>query len=439
VGTVLSGEENTRAYFFGKPDELPQAKAYKRYGITGKERYNWGKYHDRFNMQQEPNEPNRFGWVVEYDPYEPAATLEKRTALGRFQHEGATCALSHDGRAAVYTGDEARFEYVYRFITAGRVDPNNRAANLHLLDEGTLYVAKFAANGTVTWLPLVFGQGPLTPANGFNDQGDVLIEARRAADLLGATPMDRPEDIEPDPNTGRVYIALTNNTRRKPEQVDAANPRPDNKWGHIIEVVPPLVHGEPDHTAITFQWEFFLIAGDPGQTAQGAKYGAPMSPHGWLTSPDNFAFDRQGRLWISTDGMDDTSGVTDGLFATDVSGAGRAITRHFFRCPTGAQMCGPVFTPDGKTLFVAVQHPGDDDNSVFDSPRRAGPTSRPICRRALRSWSSPKRTAARSAPKPCSAVFAPCMDRAVSSMVVCYGHGKEPYQQPPVEEIHSPA
>jgi secreted PhoX family phosphatase len=372
-GTVLSGEENTRFYFWGKADALPQAKAYKRYGVTGKERYNWGTHHVRFNLEKEPNEPNRFGWVVEYDPYEPGSTPAKRTALGRFQHEGATCAVSHDGRVAVYSGDDSRFEYVYKFVTKGRFDPNNRAANRDLLDEGTLYAAKFEANGTVKWLPLVFGEGPLTAANGFDNQGDVVIEARRAADLLGATPMDRPEDIEPDPKTGRVYVVLTSNDRRKKEQVDAANPRAGNKWGHIIELVPPAKDGKPDHAAAEFRWEFFLIAGDPAKPEQGAKYLGAVSEHGWLAAPDNIAFDAKGRMWISTDGMDDAAGVADGVFAADVSGPGRGVTRHFFRVPTGAEMCGPAFTPDGKTLFVAVQHPGDDKDSTFDKPSTRWP------------------------------------------------------------------
>jgi hypothetical protein len=250
------------------------------------------------------------------------------------------------------------------------VDAQNRAANLDLLDSGTLYVSKFNADGTGTWLPLTHGSAPLTEAKGFRSQADVLIETRRAADLLGATKMDRPEDVEANPKTDRVYIMLTNNSRRTAEQVDAANPRDKNAFGHIIELLPD----GRDHAAAGFKWEILVKCGDPAVAAVGATFSSETSRNGWFGMPDNCAVDGQGRLWIATDGNSaETTGRNDGLWAIETEGLLRGTSKLFLRAPVGAELCGPFFTPNDETLFVAIQHPAQGSGSSFDNPSTRWP------------------------------------------------------------------
>ena len=256
--------------------------------------------------------------------------------------------------------------------TENRYDPANRAAATALLDEGVLYVAKFHDDGTGEWLPLVQGQGPLTAANGFPSQAEVVINARGAGDLVGATKMDRPEDVEPSPRTGKVYCALTSNDARKPEQVDKANPRAANKYGHILE----LIEDGGDHANLRFRWEILLLGGDPKDASHGAYYQGrtDVSP---LAAPDNFAFDDQGRLWVATDGMDDTLGPNDAVFVVDTEGPLRGRALQFLSAPTGCEVCGPAFTPDNRTFFVAIQHPGLVDKATYASPGSRWPDYRP--------------------------------------------------------------
>ncbi|MBN9081776.1 MAG: dTDP-glucose 4,6-dehydratase [Rhizobiales bacterium 62-17] len=363
-GTWLTCEENFNGYFWGAADGHPDEKVLKRYGAPANQ-YAWGKYYDRFDIAKERNEINRFGWIVEIDPFDPTSTPKKRTALGRVKHEAAAGITARDGRYVVYTGDDERFDYVYKFVTEGRVDSQNRAANMDLLDRGTLYVAKYNADGSGEWLPLVHGQGKLTAENGFASQADVLIHLRLAGDAVGATKMDRPEDVEANPKTGKVYVMLTNNTRRTDAQIDAANPRANNRFGHIVEMTP----ADGDHAATAFRWDILVKAGDHTVATTNASFNPATTKNGWFGMPDNLAVDNQGRVWIATDGNSPAkTGRADGLWAIETEGPLRGTSKHFFRVPAGAEMCGPFFTPNDETLFLAVQHPGEADEDDPKAP-----------------------------------------------------------------------
>jgi uncharacterized protein len=387
-GTYLTAEENIQDYF-ANLDQLKARTdvdpfvidAHRRFRMwKAQSLYNWDLADARFDLATTPTEPFRFGWIVEIDPLDPSSTPVKRTALGRFAHEGASPVIAHDGRVAVYMGDDDKFEYVYKFISNARFDARIRAANRQLLEQGTLHVARFDASGKGQWLPLVFDpKGPLNAAAGFRDQADVLIKARMAAYVLGATPMDRPEDVEANPTTGRIYIACTRNENRSVEagsvtyggrEIDsgpnAANPRGRNDFGHIIEIREV----NDDHTAREFSWEVFLLAGDPSgdrlitdlslvktDSAYYAGYAkaAELSPIG---SPDNVGFDAAGNLWIVTDGTQ-PNGNNDGCWVCPTAGPERGRLQQFMSGPLGCEVCGCQFSPDGETLFLSIQHPGE--------------------------------------------------------------------------------
>jgi secreted PhoX family phosphatase len=388
-GTWLMAEENFHGYFWtdvmnadGKPDisEHSDAASKKRYGVPGRW-YAWGKFHDRFNIDKEPNMPNKFGWVVEVDPHDPTSTPIKRTALGRFRHEGAETTVSTDGKLVIYMGDDNRFDYMYKYVSQGSVS-DVPAENGKLLDEGTLYVARFDADGHLEWMPLVHGNGPLTVENGFANQGDVMIDTRIAADLLGATPMDRPEDAQPR-GDGTTYIMLTNNKKRK--DTNPANPRSASDFGHIIEVKE--LGG--DHAATSGTWSILVKCGDPSIAEVGAHWNPETSENGWFGSPDNCAMDADGRLWVSTDQGSKwgKTGKSDGLYAVETEGTARGTSKLFFRCPVGGEMCGPYFADNGETLFLAVQHPGTDGtkalagferSSTFEDPATRWPDFDPV-------------------------------------------------------------
>ena len=368
-GTYLTCEENFINYFKG-PDQ-PSAHE-RRWGLRKGDPagYRWHEHDARFDATKHPNEPNRFGWVVEIDPYNPSSTPVKRTALGRAAHEGATTTLTKDGRAVVYMGEDARFEYIYKFVSRDKVKPGGFAANSTLLDHGSLWVAKFDDHGKGRWIELKHGSGPLNEAAGFADQGAVLIKTRQASDLLGATKMDRPEWIDID-KQGWVYCTLTNNSNRggdKQPSVDAANPRANNTMGHIIRWKE-----DGDFDAATFQWNHFVLAGDPANERAEAKGNVKGDA---FACPDGLWTDARGVLWIQCDMSTSAMGKGDlaklgnnAMLAADPS---TGDIRRFLVGPAGCEITGATATPDGRTMFVNIQHPGESPSERSDpaTPRK---------------------------------------------------------------------
>ncbi len=372
-GTYLSGEENWAGYFAGGAELTADQR---RWALRERTAYRWPEHDERFDARKHPNEFHRFGWVVEVDPMDPTSTPVKRTAIGRAAHEGAWVAVTKDGRAVVYSGEDARFEYIYKFVSRDRIasaGPGKTAAqaNRELLDHGTLYVARFDADGSGRWLPLVHGQGPLLAANGFADQGEVVIKARQASDRCGATKMDRPEWLAIDPASGEVYCTLTNNSSRGQASfpgLDAANPRADNVMGNIIRW-----QEERDFDATSFRWNHFVLAGDPANERAEAKGNIKGDI---FACPDLVAFDARGVLWIGTDmgpaAMNKGEMLRIGnnqLLACDVR---TGEVRRFLTGPVNCELTGCTMTPDGATMFVNVQHPGEtpSERSNPDEPRR---------------------------------------------------------------------
>lgn len=363
-GTILSCEEGAYDTFRGDVAAHPQAAVLERYSYDGSDYYGRARIDPRFDLAVEPNEPNRFDWVIEIDPYDPTSTPVKRTALGRNHHEGATIWHNVDGRIVVYMGDDSNFEYVYRFVSEEVFDPADPQSGRNILDSGVLSVARFDADGTVAWLPLVYGTGPLTAENGFADQSEVLLKTRLAADALGATPMDRPEGIEANPVTGRVYANMTKNKGISADALNSVNTRPENFYGHIVELIPPGGPGHgSDHTSNVFSWDLFVLCGNPVVPEHGARWHADTSQDGWFVNPDNLTFDPKGRMFVSTDGANDF-GLPDGVYGVDTEGPARGLPKLLFAAPMGAECAGPAFTPDGTTLFVSVQHPGEDSDTT---------------------------------------------------------------------------
>jgi uncharacterized protein len=366
-GTYLTCEENFIGYFSGG-DELSAHD--RRWGLRkGGTGYRWHEHDERFDAVKNPNEPNRFGWIVEIDPTDPAAAPIKRTALGRAAHEGATVAVTKAGHAVVYSGEDARFEYIYKFVSFGKVRPASATqtaaqVNRNLLDDGILYVAKFNSDGTGQWLPLVQGVGVLSRANGFADQGEVVIKTRQASDLLGATKMDRPEWIDID-KQGWVYCTLTNNSDRGApgrSPTDAANPRTNNTMGNIIRWKE-----DGDFDGETFRWNHFVLAGDPTLSRTEAKGNVKGDA---FACPDGLWTDSRGVLWIQTDMSTSAMGKGDlvnlgnnAMLAADVS---TGEIRRFLTGPTGCEITGATQTPDARTFFINIQHPGESPSERSD-------------------------------------------------------------------------
>ncbi|OLF18264.1 PhoX family protein [Actinophytocola xanthii] len=384
-GTILSGEENFNQYLANAQAVTdPTTKArLARYGISGGASVRkWERFDRRFDLAQEPNEANRFGWIVEIDPLDPNSTPVKHTALGRFKHEGANVIVARDGRVVAYMGDDERFDYMYKFVSDERMKRGNsrhaREHNKRLLDSGTLYVARFRGDspaaeidgsGTLPsdgefdgwgeWVPLAHNNRSFV--EGFTAE-EVYVFTRLAADAVGATKMDRPEDVEASLRSGRIYAALTNNTDRgKPgkEGPTEINPRPANRHGHVLEIE----ESRRDNTATRFSWRLLLVCGDPNSsdTYFGGYDKSQVSP---ISCPDNLAFDSRGNLWISTDG--NALSTNDGLFAVPVEGRERGHVKQFLTVPHGAETCGPVITDD--FVLVSVQHPGELDGASADNP-----------------------------------------------------------------------
>lgn len=368
--TYLAAEENWAGYFMNK--DTTQPREHKRYGVGTKNgRYYWevadsaADDYVRFDASTKGataiddyrNEPNTFGWMVEIDPFDPEGRPQKRTALGRFGHEGVIFAPAVEGKPVVcYSGDDSQNEYIYKFVSA---EPFYKAtAGGWLLNTGTLYVAKFNADGTGEWLPLditnpAFTAKAAAAGVSFANQADLLINTRTAADLMGATKMDRPEWGAVHPSTGEVYFTLTNNTSRTEVQIDAANPRANNATGHIIR-------WREDADKASFKWDIFLLGGDVGTVTGTGTSAVTLTAENHFASPDGLLIDTRGVAWIQTD-MSGTQQAS-GPYGNNQMLAADPVTKQvkrFFVGPVDAEVTGVTLTPDLKTMFVNIQHPGD--------------------------------------------------------------------------------
>ncbi|GAB4351970.1 MAG: PhoX family phosphatase [Immundisolibacter sp.] len=345
-GTYLTCEENFHGYFGTEDTTWSPNESQQRYGFSNTGfRYGWHLFDKRFDLGDPGyrNEENRFGWVAEIDPFDPTQTPVKRTALGRFKHEGATVHVDDQGRVVVYCGDDERFEYIYKFVSSDDWR-TLRARGQSPLDHGTLYVAKFNNDGSGEWLELSLNVPAL--AARFSDMGELLVNTRIAADIVGATKMDRPEWISVGADD-KVYCALTNNSQRT--VADAANPLAPNPDGHIVRWEEAA-----GFAGTTFAWDIFLLAQDTHAADREDTFSAP----------DGLWADPEGRLFIETDGRQQ-KGLNDQLLVANIY---TGELRRLFTGVTGCEVTGITVTPDRRTLFINVQHPGDGDPSATNFP-----------------------------------------------------------------------
>lgn len=366
--TYLTAEENWAGYFVNK--DATQPREHRRYGVgAANGRYFWERADSaadeyvRFDASTKGataiddyrNEPNTFGYMVEIDPFDPESRPQKRTSLGRFGHEGVIFAPAVEGKPVVcYSGDDAQNEYIYKFVSTDNYF--KATAGGYLLNSGVLYAAKFNADGSGEWLPLditnsAFTAKAATASVSFANQADVLINTRLAADIMGATKMDRPEWGAVDPKTGEVYFTLTNNSSRT--VADAANPRTNNATGHIIRWTE-------DAGKNTFKWNIFLLGGDVGTVTGTGATAVTLTADNHFASPDGLWFDDMGTMWIQTD-MSGTQQGT-GPYGNNAMLAADPVTKQvkrFLVGPIDQEVTGVCSTPDMKTMFVNIQHPGD--------------------------------------------------------------------------------
>ncbi|GAY23537.1 PhoX family protein [Sphingobium fuliginis] len=341
----------------------------------------WGTYltcEETTNNYLDPTQPNNnYGWVVEIDPYQELAAPTKRTAMGRFSHENTAYMDDANNRVAFYMGDDSTPGCIYKFVPDRAYSTGNRASNIDMLDYGTLYVARFNADGTGEWRALVQGQNglvanasdpgnvsqsttPPTPTTvSFNSTADVLINAQSAARVAGGTLMDRPEWITVAPNRQAIFVTLTNNSGRR--VTDNPNPRTTNLHGHILK----FRENGDSPLATRFTWEVFLLAGNPNLAEANLKGNISGD---YFSSPDGLRIDPQGRLWVQTDhNLTGNAGTLNGAAVNMTQAFGNNSMYHvdqtskaskrFLVGPVGCEITGIAYTPDLKSFFINIQHP----------------------------------------------------------------------------------
>ncbi len=373
-GTFLTCEENFNGYFSSSDPNYQRGDQLKRYGINLEDwGYGWAMTDERFDISKHPNEPNRAGYIVEIDPFDPSSTPKKRTALGRFKHENAEVVLAADGRAVVYLGDDERGEFLYKFVSDGVYTVGGD--NSDLLESGSLYVAKFQDDGRGEWVAL-------TPeTTGMGSQAEISIYTRQAASAVGATTMDRPEWVAANPTKVEAYCCLTNNKNRglKPNAggdmtpVNGPNPRQANHYGQIVR----WSADQGDHGAEEFSWDLFVVSGNPNVHSDAYAGSSNINAGNMFNSPDGLGFDQAGLMWIQTDG----NYSNDGDFAGQgnnqmlIGDPETGEIRRFMVGPKECEVTGITFSPDRRTVFVGIQHPGEKGDSHFPGGGQSVPRS----------------------------------------------------------------